>query len=185
MAFRKDIKGNKYGHLTAIMYSGTGTRNEGSLWLFRCDCGNERTLSLKAVTAGRIRTCGKCELKHKLRAQSTDKSIRQNRITNALYQRYIRKATTERRQWQITYEKFSEKIDSQCAICSSPPSTAIRGSRRLYNPIQLVDLNAHYTDDNTLPICKTCGELTGKFGISEAIDRIITFHKHLIDKSSN
>jgi hypothetical protein len=39
----KDITGNKYNMLTAIKFTKL-IPNQGSMWLFKCDCGKEKEL---------------------------------------------------------------------------------------------------------------------------------------------
>lgn len=54
---RKDLTGQKFGHLTAIEPTGEVTRG-GALWRWRCECGGERVALGAQVKAGRVRTCG-------------------------------------------------------------------------------------------------------------------------------
>jgi hypothetical protein len=64
-----DMTGTKFGKLTAIEYRGSG------LWLFRCDCGNEKVISGYDARRGRTRSCG-CLLKELIR----NKNIANRRI---------------------------------------------------------------------------------------------------------
>lgn len=58
---RIDITGQRFGRLTAIKY--VGSKDGGSQYLCRCDCGNEKILSARRLRAGQVKSCG-C-LKHK------------------------------------------------------------------------------------------------------------------------
>lgn len=51
-----DITGVKYGMLTAVGYA--GRRGVSQYWLFRCDCGVEKTIKGSHVKDGRTRSCG-------------------------------------------------------------------------------------------------------------------------------
>jgi len=52
----KDITGKKFGRLTAIRYS--HTKNTKRYWLFRCDCGVEKTLINSSAISGNAKSCG-------------------------------------------------------------------------------------------------------------------------------
>lgn len=50
-----DITGQRYGRLVAISREPSGRHTK---WRFRCDCGNETSIYLDAVRAGRSTSCG-------------------------------------------------------------------------------------------------------------------------------
>jgi hypothetical protein len=56
--------GEKYGKLTVISYKGSSGKG-ASLWLCRCDCGNEIIQSTNHLTSGNTKSCG-CLLKKDL-----------------------------------------------------------------------------------------------------------------------
>lgn len=51
----KDDKGVRYGMLVGVRK--VGSRN-GAVWLYRCDCGNEKAILAKSVRSGATRSCG-------------------------------------------------------------------------------------------------------------------------------
>jgi hypothetical protein len=54
-----EVNGIRFGRLTAMKFA--RTRRSGNaikLWLFRCDCGNEREFPLARVRRGEITNCG-------------------------------------------------------------------------------------------------------------------------------
>ena len=53
----KDIKGQSFGRLTAIKRVGKD-KGGRSLWLFRCECGNEKVIEAHNVTSGKTISCG-------------------------------------------------------------------------------------------------------------------------------
>ena len=55
----RDISGQRFGQLVAIKR--IDTILNGSKWLFRCDCGNEKEMLLQNVVSGKSKTCGKCK----------------------------------------------------------------------------------------------------------------------------
>lgn len=52
-----DLTGERYGRLVAIKKVGTD-KNKSTLWLFKCDCGNEAIKPAKEVRQGHIKSCG-------------------------------------------------------------------------------------------------------------------------------
>lgn len=53
----KDISGERFGRLVALKYSHKN-RNKKSVWLCKCDCGNEAMISLSDLRSGRVNSCG-------------------------------------------------------------------------------------------------------------------------------
>lgn len=53
----KDIRGNRYGRLTAIKYVGTDNRSV-SVWECRCDCGKTLDVTAHSLKKGHTRSCG-------------------------------------------------------------------------------------------------------------------------------
>lgn len=170
-----DYTGNKYGHLTAVKLVRYDATNRASIWLYRCDCGNERELQAKSVNAGRIRTCGKCELKYKLRASE----VRVTGSMRKLYSNEIRRASKEGHRWALSIEDFSEKCTSSCGLCGTGPNNKLRGTRLHFNKLELLNVQAGYTVDNVVAACKRCHMATDKLGIEQTITFVFDVHKHL------
>ena len=53
-----NVAGERYGMLVAISRIAGPTAGQGHKWLFRCDCGNEKTIRLKDVRYGNTASCG-------------------------------------------------------------------------------------------------------------------------------
>jgi hypothetical protein len=62
MQTRRDLTNQKFNKLTAIKYVGKD-KNEKTLWLFKCECGNEKVIRGTNVTSGTIKSCGVCTKK--------------------------------------------------------------------------------------------------------------------------
>ena len=54
---RIDITNQKFHRLTAIRFSSMSD-NYGQLWVFRCDCGNEKIISVHDAKRGHTKSCG-------------------------------------------------------------------------------------------------------------------------------
>lgn len=178
MPIRKDITGCKYGHLTGVSYV-TSNKQRASVWLFRCDCGNEKELDSRPVTAGRIRTCGSCEIYHKLKSGAGTRGQSHLASHNRLYQQAMRVAKKEGSAWSLSLSEFMELSTAECTLCGASPSTQLRGTRLRYNKIQPVSIKGPYTQTNCCTICKDCSSVFHKTGISQLIERVATVYGHI------
>ena len=70
---RKDITNNKYGKLTAIRFAKkqiSGVKFNDKIpytkyiWLFKCDCGNEKMINRNDIISGNVRSCGCLSIVH-------------------------------------------------------------------------------------------------------------------------
>lgn len=53
-----NIKGQKFGHLTALEPTSKTAQNNSTIWLCRCDCGNLKEVSIKDLSSGGVKSCG-------------------------------------------------------------------------------------------------------------------------------
>lgn len=66
-----DLRGQKFGRLTAIRPAGYNKRNGNILWLCQCSCGNQPVIDAYLLRSGRTRSCG-CLRKEKARKKITE-----------------------------------------------------------------------------------------------------------------
>lgn len=65
----KDLKGMRFGKLTAIEYAYTAPKrgdvsiHRYAYWLCRCDCGNETVVRSDSLVSGNTASCG-CGANH-------------------------------------------------------------------------------------------------------------------------
>lgn len=57
MGYKKDRTGKIYGRLTVISFAGND-EDRHSLWICRCECGNEITTSSALLNNGHVKSCG-------------------------------------------------------------------------------------------------------------------------------
>ena len=170
-----NIMGLKYGHLTAIKYVRTGGKDCAAIWLFRCDCGNEKELQARVVTAGRTRTCGNCQLKHKLRGISTGATRFKNKKIIKEFQKYIRVAQRRGIKWALSPEEFNKLAHSECTMCNTPPpSSGI-------NKVEPLSIEAGYTVGGCYVRCSRCEAAFTKVPLSQLIEQIVIVHRNLIE----
>jgi len=53
-----DLTGKKFSRLPAISVVGKSSKSGRLIWLFKCDCGKEKSASGKDVRCGHIKSCG-------------------------------------------------------------------------------------------------------------------------------
>ncbi len=58
MGITRDITGQKFNRLLAIKDTGKRTKHGGTIWLFKCDCGNYKEIPLSNVTRNSTKSCG-------------------------------------------------------------------------------------------------------------------------------
>lgn len=80
-----DITGIKFGQLTAIKVVGKSKNHGGNLWLCKCDCGNEHTVSYSKLSSGKSKSCGCLRREMMAQTHSKHKSLRHNGKRPRLY----------------------------------------------------------------------------------------------------
>ena len=124
MAHFVDITGERYGKLIAIRYVGRSNSKQ-SLWLCKCDCGNETTVRLSNIRNGHTKSCGCGEKEN--RNQFRNKSVRKHQESyTRLYRIWIgiknrcnnhnddhwpiygKRGISVCEEWNQQYEKFRE-----------------------------------------------------------------------------
>jgi len=53
----RDLSGQQFGRLTVLEYAGTSS-NKHSLYLCKCECGNEKIIHGTSLTQGKTKSCG-------------------------------------------------------------------------------------------------------------------------------
>lgn len=184
MSKRIDYSGKKIGFLTLLVYSHSGGSAYGAIWKALCDCGTVRDVPLKNVTSGRVKTCGKCELHRKLLSRPRDGRSSVNAGEQKLFQRYLRKATSQKRDWQLTAVEFREIFRRSCDLCGSPPHNKLKGSRLIHSFVGLVDPAGHYTPGNVFPICKVCQKMKGEWSLEFLLSQIVRIAGNVLPAES-
>lgn len=178
-----DYTGSIYGHLTALHKVETETKR-GAVWMFRCDCGNLKEIEARQVTAGRIKTCGLCELKYKLRKETRGEKQPLTRAVSILYQRYLRNANKDGVRWELTVEQFRQLSTNSCGICGTRPIIRLKGTRLTYNKIRYNSSILGYTVNNCATCCQECDMRIGKSSLSETVSWLNKAYKYLLMTNS-
>ncbi len=197
-------EGDKYNRLTAIKLDFVkqtkckDKRNKSGIsfikrpyWVFKCDCGNEKTILVNRVKTGNTKSCG-C-----LMSESMTKYNQENKrhaygeaAKNGLLKSYINGAVLRNYSFELTNEEFFWFTKQDCFYCGNPPVQPMTKSSPsyfgdyLYNGIDRVENTIGYTFDNCVTCCTDCNMSKGKKSIekfTEWIKRLVNHNKHLIE----
>lgn len=115
----KDYTDVKFGKLTAIERVESATKN--TKWLFKCECGNEKIMSLTSVKTGKSVTCG-CS-KYRKGVDRTNYAGEVGNISFALYKRLIHEAKKREIEFSVSPEYLNNLLILQnfyCALSNVP-----------------------------------------------------------------
>lgn len=118
MAKLKDISNQKFGNLTVIR---RGNRKNGTYWLCKCSCGNEKEVLYGNLVSGRVISCGCVGKEKRLSARKThgDSKTRlyniwimmKKRCLNEkekAYKNYGKRGIVVCDEWINSYEEFKK-----------------------------------------------------------------------------
>ena len=151
-----DETGKKYGRWTVLELS-LDRSKQGSAWLCRCDCGNEKIVSGVALRRGSSESCGclQKELVSKRRLLSNNAAAKNSFIQSRRYAAKRRGLS-----FNLPDEFVLSLCSKDCHYCGVEPSFTHRAngskSRIIYNGIDRVDNNIGYEINNVVPCCFAC-----------------------------
>ena len=165
-----DITGQRFGLLTAVSYV---KYVNGSVWLFRCDCGSTITrVSRFLASPVNPPSCG-C---------AGHPSRRKHWAANAF--RSARHASARRgHPFDMTVEQFGELMSQPCHYCGGAPSTQRVSSNRtahqgLRNGVDRVDSSVGYVEGNCVPCCCKCNRMKLDHSVTDFLDHVSAIHNH-------
>lgn len=156
----KDLTGQRFGLLTVICRV-TGSRRRLTLWLCKCDCGNEKVVDRSSLLSGNVKTCSdrKCTAKIKnINFNPYEKRVRQGYVAlNSVAKR-------KNYRMEITAEQFKDLLYKDCYYCGSKFQDSPKGfSYRL----DRLDSSKGYTMDNVVPCCTICNRAKSTLSVEE------------------
>lgn len=172
----------KYGHLTVVgKLEGTGGK-----YLTRCDCGNMKEVQGKYLTAGRVKTCGKCELGRRLMATKGRIRAKGDKAVSMLYNRYVRSEVEWGSAYIMPLDIYARKIKEKCAFCGRDPLQRKKGPRIPHHNLVLLDRSQVVTEDSWVSCCNTCERWKGKWNYVEFLEHVYKIVNHIeLLKNSN
>lgn len=176
MTLRKDYSGSKFGHLTLMHFVSPGGKGVGAKWGAQCDCGERCIVVARYVIAGRIKTCGNCQLKRDLVARA---ATRKEKGPERCYKLLAHQALRRGIPWTLTPEQCTELTRKNCLLCGDSPAHKLRGIKYYYNYLDRIDHALPFTLENTIPACLDCIRIRGKATLEDFLDKVTKLHNSL------
>lgn len=151
-------KGDIFGKLTVLDIQ-PDYKNKRSMFLCKCDCGNEKIVSARNLQRGATTHCGCSKAKRKYSTPAYMSSF------NSLVASYAANAKNKNLEFSLTPELMHELFKGSCFFCGCAPKHEytrknFRGSYT-YNGIDRIDSSKGYTPDNVNSCCSDCNYLKG------------------------
>jgi hypothetical protein len=180
IGLRYDLTGKKFGRLTVLSFDHV-SKNRGSYWKCKCDCGNISIPQGRCLRLGQTKSCGcyqKEQAKERNRIKIGEASF------NRLFRVYKRNAKNRELEFSLTKNKFIILTTENCFYCGCAPNTMVfadnSNGNYVYNGIDRVDNSKGYTDDNCVPCCKICNKAKLKMTKDDFLSWITKVYKHSI-----
>jgi len=118
-------------------------------WNCRCICGKERFVYQSSLSSGKSKSCG-C-----INRLPGNEGAKRNALMG------IKNGAKNRGySFHLTEKQLSFMIEQECFYCGPPPKnkskSSFGGSPYLYNGLDRLDNNKHYTVDNVVTSCVDC-----------------------------
>lgn len=172
----KDLTGQKFNMLTAIRPT-EKRYNKSIIWLFKCDCGNEKELNPSDVLKHSTKSCG-CLQRNPDREES---------VFQRLYLSLPAKSRKYGGDTDISFEDFVSLSKSDCFYCGKPPSNCAQsyGADPIYvkyTGLDRINSSIHYLRSNVRPCCKQCNQAKSNYSEQEYCDFIKRSYEALLKK---
>lgn len=166
-----DLRGMKFGSLTVLSYNGPDAAGN-SLWLCKCECGEERIISAAQLNARLKTKCATCArarprklVPHALKWSNPEKAAMLRTVAPMK-----RGATIRGAPWELSPDEAVRLITAPCHYCGTPPRTRIRDTSFYRNGIDRKDNSKGYTKDNCVPCCWRCNRAKNILSADEFIE---------------
>lgn len=186
----EDRTGESYGYLTVLKYAGRNprTKEREHLWLCRCRCGREKTVSVKYLRNKHASSCG-CLARVGLRYGGENALPEGESSFNQLLGSYRKSARQRGHTFRLTVEEFRTIISSPCHYCGREPSQyapCAKGTNGTYTytGIDRVDNTVGYETGNCVPCCKHCNTAKGTMTIEQFLEWVCAVYAYVAAKSA-
>lgn len=182
----KDYTGQKFNKLTFVKYIGK-SKNNRTLWLCLCECGNQTTVAAFRVVSGHTKSCG---------CFRSENSRKLGTILGNSMRKLHPRISTARNVWGsyyndgISFETFLELSQLPCHYCGRLPfrTTNRLGADRgelqktqgyfTYNGLDRIDSSKNHSDDNVVPCCYPCNTAKNSMTREQFMEWIQLVYNH-------
>jgi hypothetical protein len=145
----KNAIGKKFGRWTILKFDKVN-KGQGSMFVARCDCGEERSLLYKSLRDGNSKSCG-C-----IQRLPPGEAVR-----NKIFRVYQYGAEQRDLPFDIDIDLFTTLTSSNCFYCDCTPQQANGqmdryNERYTYNGIDRLDSSKGYSKENCVACCVEC-----------------------------
>lgn len=169
-----DLTGMKIGRLTVLKKVNTSGR---SMWLCKCDCGNEKVVRATALKRMKTLSCG-CLIHDTLSLPEGEAAF------NRLYENYSNNSKNRGISFELDKNSFREITKENCYYCGSKPSYIMKSKHKtgtyIYNGIDRVDNTLGYVLENVVPCCGICNKAKMAMSREDFLSWIEKVYNHSI-----
>ena len=99
-----------------------------------------------------------------------------------IYASYRLRAFKRQLNFNISKSQFKNLITQNCHYCGSEPANIkiVRTQTFIYNGLDRIDNERHYTIDNVVPCCKVCNFMKRSLSVSDFLGHIKAISHHSI-----
>ncbi len=149
------------------------------IWLYQCECGNQKAIRKRSVVEGRVISCGCIRSCYQPKLKKGEASF------NALYQNsYKKRAIMKKIDFLLSEDFFRKLVTSNCFYCDSLPSNIKKQPGHygefVYNGIDRVDSSLGYIEENCVSCCAICNKAKLSMSITEFFNWIQKVYNHSI-----
>ena len=179
----KDYSGVRSKKLLAVSFH-SRIKNK-TLWLCKCDCGNEIVIPIDAVNRGDRKSCGCLHV-------FPDNKNPTLAPSNLLLRNYKKSSKERGIIFKLSHKEFISITQENCHYCGIEPRQQISDRKRsrlnpnnkpyIYNGVDRKNNALGYILSNCVPCCKICNRAKREMSYNEYkeyIERIISFNARL------
>jgi hypothetical protein len=173
-----DLIGKRFGNWVVVSLVQPYIHH--TYWTCKCDCGTIKNVSAVSLKRGFSISCG-C-------------SLRQNVNRSAflrLFRTYHSNARLRGVQFKLSKSQTKRITSQNCYYCDAKPNNVSTTSRSngqktigkyIYNGIDRINSDKHYTLNNVVPCCKRCNFAKSDMSQQDFYDWISKTYNHLKSK---
>lgn len=167
----------KFSHSKEYEYNKNGNKYTTYIkyYVFKCDCGVEKTLNRNSVVSGRTGACKFCNRKKNYLFGLT--KPKQNYHINRIYASYKVRANSKKLDFKLSKEEFKEFIFESCYYCKAPPSNkrkacSVHIKPFIYSGIDRLNNKVGYVKGNCVPCCHKCNRMKSDLSFDDFLKHI-------------
>lgn len=168
--------GLRAGNLVALRRTGKDKWGRW-VWLFQCDCGNQKEIAATEVFGKKIATRS-CGCAHPGGRGNPNSNF--NTVVNIYRLGAIRRGYA----WELSDSQAYALFMANCHYCGASPSTIYAVTNAAYpfirNGIDRANSDEGYTEENCVPCCKRCNMAKGVMNYDEFIEFVKAVYDHRV-----